>query len=191
MILNILILCFILIAIVCIDGNNDFRLLENSIKELESYLSRIGKGDGSEESGYLRVSRSVSKAWAQLGGLYLLRSKPLSYETKANALNCYSQAITIISDEDNAQLLDENDGDEYDENDGDEYDEDDAIQIRYEYTLSWSLQKGILLSLLGRGEEAVSIYDEMLLYIQIVDKKRFKARYHNSYSHYKCLLLSL
>ena len=61
------------------DNKDDFKLLENRISELQSYLKRIGKGDGTEDSGFLKVEKSLSEGWAQLGGLYLLRQKPLSY----------------------------------------------------------------------------------------------------------------
>lgn len=144
-------------------NKDDFKLLENRISELQSYLKRIGKGDGTEDSGFLKVEKSLSEGWAQLGGLYLLRQRPLSYETKAIALNCYNQAVTLINDEDDYRLIAGNT----------ELEIDDAIKLRYEYILSWSLQKGILLSQLGRYHEAITIYDEMLLYIQIVDKKKF------------------
>ena len=164
--------CFIVLilynTIYGYDNNNnnkedEFKILENRISELQSYLKKIGKGDGTETSNYLKVEKSISEGWAQLGGLYLLRQKPLTYETKTIALNCYNQAIIMINDEDDYRLIAGNK----------ELEIEDAIKLRYEYILSWSLQKGILLSQLEKYNEAISIYDEIILYIQIVDKKKF------------------
>jgi len=146
-------------------SSNESQELEKKIVEVESYLSKIGNGDGTADSSFLRIDTSISKLWGQLGGLYMLRSKPLSSDTIISALNCYNQAIIIINNEHYTKLIDDHDNDDIND--------DDVIKIRYEYILSWSLQKGILLSLLGRGQDAVNVYDDMLLYIQIVDKTKF------------------
>jgi hypothetical protein len=146
-------------------SSNELQELEKKIVEVESYLSKIGKGDGTADSSFLRIDASISKLWAHLGGLYMLRSKPLSSDTITSALNCYNQAIIIINNEHYSKLIDDHDNDDIND--------DDVIKIRYEYILSWSLQKGILLSLLGKGQDAVNVYDDMLLYIQIVDKTKF------------------
>ena len=163
-------LCFIVLLLYNVYGYNsnnnnryEFEELESSISELKSYLKKIGKGDGTQDSSFLKVEKSISDGWARLGDLYLLRQKPLTDETKKNALDCYNQAIAMINDEDDYRLIAGNN----------ELEIEDATNLRYEYTFSWSLQKGILLSQLGRYDESIIIYDEMLLYIQIVDKKNF------------------
>lgn len=166
MIITLITILCILLLVKSIYSNDIKQINDKDLIELESYLDKVGKGDGTEDSSFIKVEKSVSKLWAQLGAAYLL--KPSTYNTKAKALHCYSQAITIVNDEDYTKLLDDND-----KNDINEVDEDDAIRIRYEYIISWSLQKGILLSSLGRGLDAITVYDDMLLYIQIVDKSKF------------------